>query len=207
MNLMSNTTGPRPRPGRPRGPQSELDRRFPHGGSAQGKHSRPLNEVELDLIEQFQGKRTQTSLPSDVAAVGAARTELLLPDEQRGKMPLTKSQYIVKENEDLVMWERELRKFLRKLSPDHEHRISATMVYEWATGIPVTELFEAAAPTTDFRRLNKLLREYFGSPYTTWICGRKVKRAYTVPAGHYITRRAPKTLALWAEWHDGTLYP
>ena len=32
-------------------------------------------------------------------------------------MPVTKDKYMVKENPHLVQWEREVRKFLRNLSP------------------------------------------------------------------------------------------
>ena len=120
-------------------------------------------------------------------------------------MPLTKSQYIVSEDEDLVMWEREVRKFLSRLSVQYEHRVTASMIYEWATGIPAAQA--KGAGTVDFRKINKILQEYFGKSYSTWICGRKVKSAYKVPGGWYVKRHAPKTLTLWAEWQEGTLNP
>lgn len=123
-------------------------------------------------------------------------------------MPLTKSEYIVQENPALVQWERELRSFLRNLSPRHEHRVSAVMVYEWATGISVAELIKNGGnANADLRKLNWLLREYFGKAYSTYICGRKVPNAYKVKGGYYIRRHRPKTLTLWAEYAEGTLYP
>lgn len=133
-------------------------------------------------------------------------------------MPLTKSKYIVRENPHLVQWEREVRKFLRKLSPDHEHRVSAVMIYEWATGITIRELMAiekrktepGKAHTTwrgDLRKLNKILAFYFGKPYMTYIAGRKVPKAYKVRTGYLITRHRPMTLTLWTEYTEGVLKP
>lgn len=131
-------------------------------------------------------------------------------------MPLTKEKFLVKENPHLVAWEREVRKFLRNLSPDHGHRVSAVMIYEWATGIKVADLHNA--PKTehkgphstwngDLRKINRILKWYFGKSYMTWICGRKVANAYRVPPGYYIRRHRPMTLTLWAEYTSGVLYP
>lgn len=133
-------------------------------------------------------------------------------------MPFTKDAFLIRENPDLVWWERELRKFLRALSPEHGHRVSAAMVYEWVTGRKIADLMaeeqarkaagiEHRGHTTwraDTRKLNFLLREYFGAPYMTYIMGRKVPKCYRVPKGHYIYRKRPKTLTLYAEWADGT---
>lgn len=131
---------------------------------------------------------------------------ILLPNEKRGKMPLTKSKYLVKENPRLVQWEREVRKFLRKLSPSHAHRVSAVMIYEWATGINVAQLMkDGGSAVGDLRNINKLLKFYFGDPYMTYIAGKKVPRAYRVPSGTLITRRRPMTLTLWVEYTEGTL--
>lgn len=180
-----------------------------------------ISETEEILRKRFlEGEVSSTALPSDAAPVRAsARIEsLILPDDKRGKMPLTKSKYIVRENPHLVQWERETRKFLRKLSPDHEHRISAVMIYEWATGIRVADIVlmekrktaPGVAHTTwrgDLRKINKILKFYFGDPYMTWIAGRKVPKAYKVRGGYLITRHRPMTLTLWAEYMDGVLYP
>ena len=114
-----------------------------------------------------------------------------------------------------VAWEREVRKFLRNLSPDHEHRVSPVMVYEWATGRSVAAMMaqgESASP--DLRKIKKTLHFYFekyGSPsggkapFQTWIGGRKVGTCYRVPAGYYIKRHRPMTLELWMEYQAGTL--
>ena len=131
-------------------------------------------------------------------------------------MPLTKDKYLVRENPHLVAWEREVRKFLRRLSPEHGHRVSASMIYEWATGLMVRDLVaeerSRAEPgkqtyRTDLRKINQVLAWYFGKPYMTWIAGRKVPKAYRVRPGYYIRRHRPMTLTLYAEYIEGTLYP
>lgn len=118
-------------------------------------------------------------------------------------MPLTQEKYMVKENEALVRWERETRAFLRNLSVRHAHRISAVMVFEWVTGINVDELMAEGGGTQDMRKINQILKFYFGKPYMTYICGRKVPRAYRVPIGYYINRHRPMTLTLWKEYVEG----
>ena len=122
-------------------------------------------------------------------------------------MPFTKEKFLVKENAELVMWERETRKFLRNLSPAHGHRVSAVMVYEWATGDSVADLMARGGSTTDLKRINRILRFYFGKPYMTYICGRKVPNAFKVKPGYYIKRHRPMTLTLYAEYAEGTLNP
>lgn len=123
-------------------------------------------------------------------------------------MPFTKDKYLVKENPHLVHWEREVRKFLRNLTVNHGHRISAVMIYEWATGIRVADLVkQGASANADLRHLNKILGFYFGKPYSTYIMGRKVARAYRVPKGWYVRRHRPMTLTLYAEYAEGSLYP
>ena len=120
-------------------------------------------------------------------------------------MPFTKDKFLVRENSDLVKWERETRKFLRKLSPEHGHRVSAAMVFEWATGIQVVDLMAQGGSTVDLKRINKVLRFYFGKPYMTYICGRKVPNAFKVPPGWYVKRHRPMTLTLFHEWSTKTL--
>lgn len=161
------------------------------------------------LLQGLQvGQQNQWLLASDAQQPrGSARVDsLLVPIDNRSKLPLTKAKYVIKENDELVAWEREVRKFLRRLSPSHEHRVSATMVLEWATGRTTKELMDAEVPVNPhLRNLNKILSNYFGKPYSTWIAGRKVPKAYKVPLGYYITRHRPMTLTLWVEYREGTL--
>ena len=132
-------------------------------------------------------------------------------------MPFTKDKYLVRENPHLVQWEREVRKFLRNLSPEHGHRVSAIMIYEWATGIRVVDLMaldsgKKKKPNeqswrSDLRKINKILEFYFGKSYMTWIAGRKVPNAYRVRPGFFIRRHRPSSLTLYAEYCEGVLYP
>jgi hypothetical protein len=120
---------------------------------------------------------------------------------------MTKERYVVKENENQVAWEREVRKFLRGLSLNNGHRVSAVMIFEWATGLNVKEI-KAATPGAlngPLRWINHSLQFYYGKPYTTYIAGQKVQRAYRVPANNRILRRRPESIELYLEWRAGTL--
>jgi hypothetical protein len=188
-----------------------------------------LNQIERELKDRF-GPATPTKsqqrkgvpnrpLPSDASVVDRQHrlTQLVLPDNQRAKMPLTKDKYLVKENPANVFWEREVRKFLRNLSPEHSHRVSAVMIFEWATGLYVRDLDAAYKEArkqgdrshqkwrSDLRIINSLLRHYFGKSYMTYIAGRKVPKAYNVRAGYYIKRHRPVSLELYVEYCEGTL--
>lgn len=182
-----------------------------------------LSEAEKKLKERFNKDENLRRLPSTATADDSPRRvdQLTLPDSERGRMPFTKEKYIVRENPHLVAWEREVRKFLRNLSPDHGHRVSAAMIYEWATGLSLAELSREershkigdgpSKPHTtwrgDLRKINRLLKFYFGKSYMTWIAGRKVPNAYKVRPGYYIRRHRPMTLELYAEYVEGALYP
>jgi len=177
-----------------------------------------LSEVERALKERYGAGEAPppAAVPSTAQRPTRATRvdQLLLPDHQRKKMPLTKEQYLVRENPQLVLWERETRKFLRHLSPNHEHRVSAVGIYEWATGLQIKDLMQleregmkaergVATWRSDLRKLNKILEFYFGKPYMTWIAGRKVAKAYKVRKGYYIYRHRPMTLTLWVDWKQG----
>lgn len=170
-----------------------------------------LSEVEQALKKRFNPEEASRSrVPSNArpAATSERLDQLVLPDNQRAKMPLTKDKYLVKDNPQLVAWEREVRKFLRNLTPRHRHRISAVMIYEWATGIKVADLVkEGKSAGPDLRKINELLRGYFGKPYMTTIMGRKVPNCYEVPPGWYVKRHRPRTLTLYAEYLEGSLHP
>ena len=166
-------------------------------------------EIEKFLQSRFN-KDDQPRVSGDSrAATRRVRSELdhlILSDDERAKLPETKDKYLVRENPNLVQWERETRKFLRRLNPAHGHRVSAAMVYEWATGINITELYaRGGSAASHLRNINKVLAHYFGKPYMTYILGRKVPKAYRVPPGWYITRHRPMTLTLFHEWSSKTL--
>ena len=166
-------------------------------------------EIERFLQARFN-KDSQPRVSGDSrAATRRVRSELdhlILSDDERAKLPETKDKYLVRENPNLVQWERETRKFLRRLNPAHGHRVSAAMVYEWATGINITELYaRGGSAASHLRNINKVLAHYFGKPYMTYILGRKVPKAYRVPPGWYITRHRPMTLTLFHEWSTKSL--
>jgi len=178
-----------------------------------------LTAAEEELKKRFNKEEADRArLPSTAAEpAGSDRIDqLVLPDEMRAKMPVTKDKYLVRENPHLVQWERETRKFLRNLSPEHGHRVSAVMIYEWATGVRIADIMRLSPERmppgkqnwrSDMRKLNRILEWYFGKPYMTYICGRKVPKAYRVRPGYYIRRHRPMTLTLWAEYVEGVLYP
>jgi hypothetical protein len=177
-----------------------------------------LSAAENELKRRFNAENSRVRrMPSNAEeAPGSKRMEsLILPDAMRPKMPYTKDKFLIRENPHLVQWEREVRKFLRQLSPDHGHRVSATMVYEWATGIKLVDVMESNLPLergkqnwrSDIRKINRLLAHYFGTPFMTWIMGRKVHKAYRVRVGYYIKRHRPLTLTLYAEYVEGVLNP
>ena len=169
-----------------------------------------LTEVEALLKQKFDKDSRKQQVPSTALAAKHSQRvdQLVLPDSERAKMPFTKDKYLVRENPHLVQWERETRKFLRRLSPEHGHRVAAVMVYEWATGISVAELMqEGGTASPDLRKINQCLRFYFGKPYMTYIMGRKIPKAYRVRPGYYIKRHRPMTLTLYAEYTAGTLNP
>lgn len=170
-----------------------------------------LSEAEAVIKRRFSKEEAnRRRVPSTARAAASSERvdQLVLPDNERARMPHTKDKYIVKENPHLVAWEREVRKFLRNLSPRHEHRVSAVMIYEWATGIRVKDLMEAGgSANSDLRKINQILRFYFGKPYMTYIMGRKVPKAYKVRLGYLIKRHRPLTLTLYSEYCEKTLNP
>ena len=172
--------------------------------------------THLTAAEEALKKRFQTEGPGvgrlqSTARAAASSTrvdQLALPLEERGKMPFTADKYLVKENPELVQWERETRRFLRRLSPNHRHRVSAVMIWEWTTGLSMQELVAGGgSANADLRKLNKILRFYFGDSRSTYIMGRKVPKCYDVRQGYLIKRHRPLTLTLYAEYCAGTLNP
>ena len=168
-----------------------------------------LSEIENFLREKFEKEGLGSNRLQSTAA--APRTserldQLLLPRESRPKMPLTKDKYLIRENPQLVAWERVTREFLRGLTLATGHRISAAMVYEWATGLKLADLnAQNALPNHDLRKINKILRHHFGKPYSTYIMNRKVPNCYRVPPQWQVKTHRPLTNELALEYWEGTL--
>lgn len=174
------------------------------------KKSDLLTAVERVLKDRFQSEDTYLKIQSTALdpTPSLRVDQLVRPVESRGKMPFTKDKYVVRENPHLVQWEREVRRFCRNLSLESGHRISATMIFEWATGIPVAELVRAGEqPNGELRKINQVLRWYFGKSYSTWIMGRKVPNCYKVKEGYRMKRHLPMTMTLRAEYYEGVLNP
>lgn len=132
-------------------------------------------------------------------------SDRLIPLHKRDKILSIDAVYITEED-DLVEWELQLREYLNRLSKGRPHVIAAPLVWEWATGGSVAEEFAAGnrkAYTRDLRRLNKLMRAYFGKPYATFIQGRKFTRAYRVGKYFIVKRKAPVCVSLNLQWKDG----
>lgn len=136
--------------------------------------------------------------------------DLIIPESKR-KMPVERDKILVSEDADLVEWERVLRQFLYKLSSTRENRIAAPLIWEWATGLSIKAIANDPEQNKvyagDLRKLNRLLRAYFGEPYSTFINNRKFNRAYKVKKNFLVYRKAPHTLSLYLEWRDGALKP
>ena len=146
---------------------------------------------------------------------------MLLPEGQRGRLPLTRSDFVMKEDVRRVEWERVTRSFLAGLNSDFGHKVTAAMVFEWATGVSLAELAKAeevnpeewrggarwGSANAHLRHISAILRDYFGKPRKTTIAGRHVGAAYDVRKSFKIRLKAPATTVLWAEWKEGTLEP
>jgi hypothetical protein len=181
-----------------------------------------LTAIEAELREKFETEGLGSNrLPSTAQpAKGSDRLDqLFLRESERPRMPLTKDKYVLRDNPHKVAWERVTRQFLRNLSLNWSHRIAAVHVYEWATGISVADAMKRAqqiklqdpddpagrGPSHDLRKINEILRFYFGKSYVTWIAGRKIPNAYRVPQDWRVKRHRPMTLTLWNEYEEGVL--
>jgi len=188
----------------------------------------PVSELEKELQAQFDPAKLQRfTSTAQAAAKSDYVKELVVPEEERGLMPYTKEDFVISENPLRVEWEKEVRKFLQKLTTHTSHRVTAAMIYEWATNIKIADLIEADTAgeiiteeaegirtqtnagrlNVHLRHINWVLREYFGKPYKTKIMGREVGRAYTVRQEFRVKLKKPANMTLWPEWSEGTLNP
>ena len=183
--------------------------------------AKSLEEIEAALQKRYNPSLGR-QFTSDSTALkhNELVQDLVLPVEARGRMPLTKEQYLVNENPAKVEWERHIRVFLSRLNTRQQgHRITAAMIFEWTTGRTIKEIAEAegadkadgrgggkaGSANAHLRIINGILKEYFGTPYKTKIAGREVGRAYRVKQHFSVRYKKPIHLALWPEWDNGTL--
>jgi hypothetical protein len=180
---------------------------------------RSISDLERELQARFNPEKSRkfSSTVDEGVQPSAYVQDLALPDESRGRLPLTKDTYVINENPARVEWEREVRKFLNQLNSDFGHRITAPMVYEWVTGIDLRDLINPQAnpqgggqwgiANVHLRHINWVLKEYFGTAYKTKIAGRPVGKAYTVRPYFRVKDKKPANLTLWPEWEQKTLNP
>lgn len=187
-----------------------------------------VSELEKRLQAQFDPTKAQRfSSTAKKEAASSYIEQLVLPEGERGPVPYTKEDFVVNDNPLRVAWEKEVRKFLSRLPQRTSHRVTAPMIYEWATGIKIKDLEEAdkrnellteEAPgmraqtnmgrlNVHLRHINWVLKTYFGKPYKTKIMGREVGRAYTVRQDFRVKLKKPANISLWADWKEGTLNP
>jgi hypothetical protein len=183
---------------------------------------RELSDIERELQRNYNPNlRTQFTSTALDPKESNYMQELALPDESRGRIPLTQEKFVINEDPVRVQWERECRKFLDALPGEGGHRVTATMIFEWTTGISIKELAQregvdpnawrggaaSGSANSHLRHINWILREYFGKSYKTTIAGRAVGKAYTVRPGFRVKLKRPANLTLWPEWENGTLRP
>jgi hypothetical protein len=179
-------------------------------------------DIHKELERMFDSKNNIRFTSTATEAAKADELEqLVLPEEERGRMPFTRSDFVIKEDPARVFWEREVRKFLGRLPKEKGHKVTGPMIYEWATGISLKDLMKEegtedhngkgggrwGSANRHLRHINWVLREYFGKPYKTTILGRQVGQAYTVRPWFEVKKKKPACLTLLPEWDEGVLKP
>jgi len=126
---------------------------------------------------------------------------LIQPPELRS-VPDTREYVLINEDEDLVQWERLVRSFLHSLASTRDHRVTAHMIWTWATNI---QDIDAQDPgyRRDLRKIRKVMRGYFGKSYQSTIRGVKAKEVWRVRRGFLVYRKAPITMTIYLEWKKG----
>jgi len=177
-------------------------------------HERLSKIYDPNKLTRFTSTAIEAKKAEDVEA-------LVLPDDERARLPFTRADFVIKEDPRRVQWEREVRKFLSGLSRNKGHKVTGPMIYEWATGVSLIELAKEegtldadgrgggrwGSANVHLRHINAILVDYFGKPYKTTILGRHVGKAYTVRPHFNVRHKKPACLTLWPEWEEGTLQP
>src|SRR5690606_3928144 len=93
-----------------------------------------LSDLERALKEQFNPQNLERFVSTTPEVPSSEYVqELVQEPNTRGRMPITREDYIGAENPARVEWEKEVRIFLRNLNYHYGHRVSAKMIYEWST--------------------------------------------------------------------------
>ena len=132
-------------------------------------------------------------------------SDRLLPTDGRAEV-ISRDKIFITIDEDLEEWERQTRAYLYLLAKGRKHSTSAALIWEWATGLSVAEEYRKGNSkiyNRDLRRINTILRSYFGDPYATFIDGRKFPRAYRISQWFNVDRKAPFCASLMLLWKDG----
>lgn len=152
---------------------------------------------------------------------------LTRPDKSRAKkigvvLPERRDFYIIEDDNSLVFWERAVRRYVNTVANTKGgDRVAAPIIFDWAMGYQEigatpakngkTELHRAKGSggvvNPELRRINKILRHYFGEPYRTFMHGRQYPNCYRIPRGYYIRYKAPMTLTLYSEFLLKVLEP
>lgn len=122
------------------------------------------------------------------------------------KMPEQKKNFIVDEDERLLYWDRQVRAYVAKYyDPKHQLRLIARNVFEFAGHSFENKPGSHGAHNQEFKRINRILRHYFGASYVSFLQGHKQHNTYKIPPGFYIRRAEPLALTLYIEWLNGTI--
>lgn len=127
--------------------------------------------------------------------------DLIQPPEKRS-LPDTREYTLINEDEELLQWERLTRQFLYSLPSTRDHRVTAQMIWDYAT---TNAEYDPQDPDfrRDLRKIRKVMRGYFGKSYQSTIRGVKSKEVWRVRRGFLVYRKAPITMSLYLEWKKG----
>lgn len=125
------------------------------------------------------------------------------------ELPENRSDYLIEEDEVLVFWEREVRRYLSiHVAPSTATRLVAPEIYAWSQGgMPGGERRQGGVVNPELRRINKVLRHYFGPSFKSFIAGKQYPNVYRVHKGFYLQHKPPLTLTLYAEYLLKVLSP
>lgn len=157
-----------------------------------------LPEFGEEMEEVFSRPKTAEPAPQTKSSL----QERLIPHHERDTSVFPKEQVMVLEDDDLVEWERVIRQYLGLMPKMVPNRTASILVWEWATGMTSKDV-DRSTMLKDSRRINKVLKYYFGEPRNSFIDGRKLPMIYDIRKGFLVHRKAPMNLSLYLEWKKG----